>query len=39
MDLATLKQFCRHQRPVLADIKALYDRHSAAKTGFTVFRF
>lgn len=35
---ADLRQFCRGQRPVLADVKALYDRHLAASEGFTVFR-
>ena len=39
MDLATLKRFCRPEKPVLADIKALFDRHAAAEAGFTVFRF
>lgn len=35
---AELRQFCRGERPVLADVKALYDRHLAASEGFTVFR-
>jgi len=39
MDLGMLRKFCRSERPVLADIKALFDRHAAAKLGFTVFRF
>jgi UDP-N-acetyl-D-galactosamine dehydrogenase len=34
-----LKNLCRSEKPVLADIKALYNRHDAAKAGFTVFRF
>ena len=34
-----LRPLCRMENPVLADIKALYDRHEAAKAGFTVFRF
>lgn len=34
-----LKALCRAEKPVLADIKALYDRHKAADVGFTVFRF
>jgi len=34
-----LKILCRTEKPVLADIKALYDRHDAADAGFTVFRF
>lgn len=33
-----LKQLCRAEKPVLADLKALYDRHDAASAGFTVFR-
>ncbi len=35
---AVLRQFCKGDKPVLADIKCLYDRHSAAAAGFTVFR-
>jgi UDP-N-acetyl-D-galactosamine dehydrogenase len=34
----SLRPLCRSQRPVLADVKALYDRHAAAAAGFTVFR-
>ena len=34
-----LKKFCRTEKPVLADIKALYNRHEAINAGFTVFRF
>lgn len=33
-----LRQFCRGDKPVLADVKCLYNRHEAAKAGFTVFR-
>lgn len=33
-----LKKLCRSERPILADLKALYDRHGAADSGFTVFR-
>jgi len=33
-----LKGFCRTGRPVFGDLKSLYDRHEAAKAGFTVFR-
>jgi UDP-N-acetyl-D-glucosamine/UDP-N-acetyl-D-galactosamine dehydrogenase len=36
---AQLKTLCKADRPVLADIKALYNRHEAAEAGFTVFRF
>ena len=36
----TLKSFCTTaHKPVAADLKALYDRHSMADVGFTVFRF
>ncbi|MBO9536978.1 nucleotide sugar dehydrogenase [Herbaspirillum sp.] len=35
---ADLRKLCKSERPVLADIKALYDRHAAADAGFTVFR-
>ena len=34
-----LKKLCKTDKPVLADIKALYNRHEAASAGFTVFRF
>lgn len=37
-DLGTLKSLCCSQKPVLGDLKSLYDRHEAAKAGFTVFR-
>ena len=36
---AELKPLCRTDKPVLADIKALYNRHDVATAGFTVFRF
>lgn len=39
MSLAQLKKLCRSEKPVLADVKALYNRHDAEKIGFTVFRF
>jgi UDP-N-acetyl-D-glucosamine/UDP-N-acetyl-D-galactosamine dehydrogenase len=35
---AELRALCRGDRPVLADVKSLYDRHEAAAAGFTVFR-
>jgi UDP-N-acetyl-D-galactosamine dehydrogenase len=38
LSLAELKALCRSQTPVLADLKALYDRHEAVAQGFTVFR-
>jgi len=34
-----LKNLCHSEKPVLADVKALYDRHKVAEAGFTVFRF
>jgi UDP-N-acetyl-D-glucosamine/UDP-N-acetyl-D-galactosamine dehydrogenase len=36
--LEDLRALCRGDKPVLADVKSLYDRHAAAATGFTVFR-
>lgn len=39
LDLGHIREFCRSSKPVLADIKSLYDRHAAANLGFTVFRF
>lgn len=36
--LSDLRAFCRGDKPVLADVKSLYDRHAAAAAGFTVFR-
>jgi UDP-N-acetyl-D-galactosamine dehydrogenase len=38
MEVKQLRQLCRGDKPVLADIKSLYDRHDAASAGFTVFR-
>jgi UDP-N-acetyl-D-galactosamine dehydrogenase len=35
---ADLRALCRADKPVLADVKSLYDRHDAAAAGFTVFR-
>lgn len=34
-----LKALVRQSKPVLGDIKALYDRHEASAAGFSVFRF
>jgi UDP-N-acetyl-D-galactosamine dehydrogenase len=34
-----LRVLCRSDKPVLADIKSLYNRHEADAAGFTVFRF
>lgn len=36
--LKDLRALCRGDKPVLADVKSLYDRHAASVTGFTVFR-
>ena len=33
-----LRAFCRGEKPVLADVKSLYNRHLATAAGFTVFR-
>jgi UDP-N-acetyl-D-galactosamine dehydrogenase len=33
-----LRSFCKSDKPVLADAKALYNRYEAANAGFTVFR-
>jgi UDP-N-acetyl-D-galactosamine dehydrogenase len=39
MTAAQLRALCKSEKPVLADIKSLYNRHEAASAGFTVFRF
>ncbi len=36
--LKELRALCRGNKPVLADVKGLYDRHAAAAIGFSVFR-
>ena len=33
-----LRQLCRGDKPVLADVKSLYNRHDLTNSGFTVFR-
>ncbi|PAU86535.1 Vi polysaccharide biosynthesis protein VipA/TviB [Pseudomonas sp. WN033] len=33
-----LRSYVRTEKPVLADVKSLFDRNAAAATGFTVFR-
>lgn len=38
LNVSKLKQYCRTENPVLADIKALYSKESAENAGFTVFR-
>jgi UDP-N-acetyl-D-galactosamine dehydrogenase len=35
---ADLRALCRGDKPVLADLKSLVDRHKAADEGFTLFR-
>jgi len=35
---SALRALCRGDKPVLADVKSLYDRKLAAEAGFTVFR-
>ena len=35
---AALRALCRSKKPVLADVKALYNRQEAVDAGFTVFR-
>jgi UDP-N-acetyl-D-galactosamine dehydrogenase len=39
MGLLELKRMLKSDKPVLADLKALYDKNEAAKMGLTVFRF
>jgi UDP-N-acetyl-D-galactosamine dehydrogenase len=34
-----LKELCRVDKPILADVKALYNRREVTDAGFTVFRF
>ena len=38
MSAGDLRALCRNDRPVLIDVKSLYDRHRLAESGFTVFR-
>ncbi len=38
MSPAVLRSNCRSEKPVLADLKSLYDRHEAESAGFSVFR-
>ena len=38
MTPSDLRALCRGDKPVLADVKAMYDRDIAADAGFTVFR-
>lgn len=39
MTATQLRALCKSEKPVLADVKSLYNRHEAATAGFTVFRF
>jgi UDP-N-acetyl-D-galactosamine dehydrogenase len=39
MTLAELKKMLKSDKPVLGDLKALYDRHEASALGLTLFRF
>jgi UDP-N-acetyl-D-glucosamine/UDP-N-acetyl-D-galactosamine dehydrogenase len=36
--IGELRALCRGGKPVLADVKSLFDRHEAAAAGFSVFR-
>lgn len=38
LSCADLKKLCRSDKPVIADLKSLYDRHVLSKHGFSVFR-
>ena len=38
LNLMEFKKMFSNKTPILADLKALYDRHEAANLGFTVFR-
>ena len=38
LTLVELRQLCRGEKPVLADVKSLFNRHDGATEGFTVFR-
>ena len=35
---AQLVSICKPGKPVIADLKSLFDRHALAQAGFTVFR-
>jgi UDP-N-acetyl-D-galactosamine dehydrogenase len=37
--VSELRALCSSHKPVLADIKSLYNRHEATAAGFTVYRF
>jgi len=37
-NITVLRHLCRGEKPVLSDLKALFNRHAAVAAGFTVFR-
>jgi UDP-N-acetyl-D-galactosamine dehydrogenase len=39
MKLSELKKMLKSDKPVLADLKAIYDRNEASKLGMSIFRF
>lgn len=39
MELSSLKSMVKSEQPILADLKALYNKQAAVDAGFTVFRF
>jgi len=39
MEPDQLRKLCKTEKPVLADVKALYNRYDTVNAGFTVFRF
>ena len=38
LDPVYLRMLCRSDKPVLADVKSIYDRHAAKAAGFTLYR-
>jgi UDP-N-acetyl-D-galactosamine dehydrogenase len=38
MSVTTLRSYCKSTKPVLADLKSLFDRRDAESVGFSVFR-
>jgi UDP-N-acetyl-D-galactosamine dehydrogenase len=38
MTAMQLRALCRNKRPVISDVKSLYNRHELTELGFTVFR-
>lgn len=39
LSLTELRSYCQGSRPVIGDLKAIYDRFALINLGFTVFRF